>query len=89
MPRKSASSIRVNTNVRCLRIYPTELTPKSINELKTVGMKFSKDQAVHLARVLLAVSQEWNSIDITAHRFDKRSSDDTYHVTVTSYRSTK
>jgi hypothetical protein len=29
-------------------------------------MKLSKDQAIHLARVLLAVSQEWEEIDITA-----------------------
>lgn len=86
MPRRTAGSVRVDTNVRCIRIYPTELNQKPVHELKTIGMKFTREQAIHLARVLLAVSQEWNSVDITAHRFDKRKSDGTYHVTVTSFR---
>lgn len=87
MPRKTASSVRVNTNVRCLRIYPTESNPKQMAQLKTIGMKLTREQAIHLARVLLAVSQEWDSVDLTAHRFDKRKSDGTYHVTVTSFRN--
>jgi hypothetical protein len=46
----------------------------------------SKDQAIHLARVLLAVSQEWDENDLTAYRL-KRRADGTYQVTVTSYRT--
>ena len=42
----------------------------------------SREQAVHLARVLLAAAQEWNEIDITAWRAYKRHSDGTYNVTV-------
>jgi len=88
--RVSASSIRIDTNVRCQRIYPVEDSKqkhKTITDLKTVGIKLSRGQAVHLARVLLAASQEWEEIDITAWRVYKRQTDSTYNVTVTSARS--
>jgi hypothetical protein len=85
MARKSTRSIKIDPNVRCQRIYPTEDTQKRVADLKTVGMKLSRDQAIHLARVLLAASQEWEEIDITAYRFGKRKGDGTYHITVTSF----
>ena len=85
MPRKSSTSIKVNPNIRCLRIYPVEKTNKRVKELQTVGLKLSKKQAIHLSRVLLAVSQDWDEVDITAYRFDRRKSDGTYHITVTSF----
>jgi hypothetical protein len=69
--RVSASSIKIDTNVRCQRIYPVEDSKqknKTIADLKTVGIKLSRGEAVHLARVLLAASQEWEEIDITAWR---------------------
>lgn len=84
MPRQSSTSIRINPNVRCTRIYPTENTRRTIDELQTVGFRLSRDQAVHLARVLLAGAQEWEAIDITGYRFEKRRLDNTYHITVTS-----
>ena len=46
----------------------------------------TREQTMHLARVLLAVTQEWDEIDVPAYRFDKRKSDVTYHITVTSFR---
>ncbi len=87
MPRRSTRSISIDPNVRCSRIYPTEDTRKNVSELKTIGIKLSSDQAIHLARVLLAASQEWNVIDITGYRFERRTSDGTYHLTITSFRS--
>src|ERR1041384_6086925 len=84
MARKSARSVLVDPNVRCMRIYPVEETNREVKDLKTVGIKLSREQAIHLARVLLAVSQEWNEIDITGYRLEKRTSDGTYHLTVTS-----
>ena len=86
MPRKSPASVVIKPNVRCLRIYPTEQTRKTIAELQTVGFRMSREQAVHLARVLLAVTQDWPEIDITGYRLDRRRSDETYGITVTSYR---
>jgi len=86
MARKPPESISIDPNVRCQRVYPTEDTKKSVLDLKTVGIKLSREQAVHLARVLLAASQEWDEIDITAYRFERRKSDDSYHITVTSFR---
>ncbi len=85
--RVSASSIVIDPNVRCQRIYPVgdkERSTKATADLKTVGIKLSRVQAIHLARVLLAATQEWDEIDITAWRMDKRKADNTYHVTVTS-----
>jgi hypothetical protein len=85
--RHAASSIKIDPNVRCLRIYPVEDNhnrTKTIADLKTVGIKLTKEQAVHLPRALLAASQEWDEIDITAWRMDKRQSDGTYHITVTT-----
>src|SRR5579864_7458077 len=67
--RQTASSIKIDPNVRCLRIYPVEdnrNSTKTISDLKTVGIKLSREQAIHLSRVLLAAAQEWDEIDITA-----------------------
>ena len=85
--RVSASSIKIDTNVRCQRIYPVEdkkNMTKTIADLKTVGIKLWRVQAIHLARVLLAASQEWEEIDITAWRVYKRQTDNTYNITITS-----
>jgi hypothetical protein len=86
MARKSPKSIGIDPNVRCLRVYPTEETDKSVKDLKTVGIRLSREQGIHLARVLLAGTQEWDEIDITAYRLARRKSDGTYHITVTSFR---
>ena len=84
MKRQSARAISIESYVRCDRIYPTEDTRRTVADLKTVGLKLNKEQAIQLARVLLAVTQEWDEIDITAYRFKKRLADGTYLVTVTS-----
>jgi hypothetical protein len=84
--RSAPKSITIDSNVRCLRVYPTEDTDKGIENLETVGIRLSGNQAVHLARVLLAVTQDWNDIEITAYRFERRRSDQTYRLTVTSRR---
>lgn len=83
MARKSSAKVRVDPNIRCERIYPTESTGKRVSDLQTVGIMLNREQAVHLARVLLTVSQDWDSIDITGYRFEKRKSDGTYRLTVT------
>lgn len=85
MSRKSVGSIKVDANVRCIKIYPTEDTKKNVADLKTIGIKLSKEQAIHLARVMLAATQEWGEVEITAYRFDKRQSDGSYHITVTTF----
>ena len=86
MPRTTSTSLRVDPNVRCLRIYPIQTTSKTVDKLKTIGIKLSQDQAIHLARVLLAMSQEAREIEITGYRFDQRKSDGTYHLTITSMK---
>jgi hypothetical protein len=82
--RKASTSIRVNPNVRALRVYPIDGSKKTIDELNSVGIKLSRDQAIHLARVLLAVSQDWDELEVTAYRLAPRKSDGTFSVTVTS-----
>ena len=42
-----------------------------------------------MARVLLAVSQDWNELEVTAYRLKKRKSDGTYQITVTSFQKEK
>lgn len=58
MARKSPKRVTIDSNVRYMRIYPTKDTKKDVSELKTIGIKLSKKQAIHLARVLLFVSQK-------------------------------
>jgi hypothetical protein len=84
LKRQSASAVSVDTNVRCLRIYPTEDTKRTVSDLQTVGIRLTKKQAIHLARVLLVVTQEWDEVDITAYRFKKRQEDGSYRLTITS-----
>jgi hypothetical protein len=84
LKRQSAGAINVDTNVRCVRIYPTEDTRRTVPDLQTIGIRLTKEQAVHLARVLLIVTQEWDEVDITAYRFEKRREDGTFRLTITS-----
>jgi len=84
MPRESVRSISIDTNVRCLRIYPVEGSSKVLADMKTVGIRLSHEQAIHLARVLLVATQEWKELEITAYRTSPRQSDGTYEITVTS-----
>lgn len=67
--RVTASGTKIDPNVRCQRIYPVEdkaTNQKAISHSKTVGIKLNREQAVHLARVLLVASQEWDEIDISS-----------------------
>lgn len=85
MPRKSARSITIKPTIRCLQVYPTKGTTRHLSKLKTVGIRLAREQAIHLARVLLAVSQEWEDIEITGFRL-KKGRDGMYPLTVTSSR---
>jgi hypothetical protein len=67
-----------------LKIYPVVGTKRSVSKLKTIGIKLNKEQAIHLARILLAVTQDWDEIEITGFRLKKRKTDGTYPVSVTS-----
>lgn len=52
-------------------------------DLETVGFKMTREQAVDLARVLLAAAQEWCEVEITGFRLKKRKSVGTFPITVT------
>jgi hypothetical protein len=84
MPRKSVTAISIDPNIRCRQVYPVKTSNKTLTNLKTVGIRLSREQAVHLARVLLAVTQDWDHLEITAYR-NPRQSDGTHQVTVTSF----
>ena len=64
---------------RALRDYPLYDPPHKVEEYL-----LSREQAIHLARVLLAAAQEWDEMEVTAWRVYKRQSDNTYNVTVTT-----
>lgn len=59
-------------------------TKKLVEDLDTIGFKLTRQQAVDLARVLLAVTQDWQELDITGFRRKRRRSDGTFRLTVTS-----
>ena len=84
MSRKTSASVRVDPNLRALKIYPGPETKKQVSELQSVGLRLSRDQAIHLARLLLAMAQNHEVIDITGYRFEQRTNDQSYKVTVTS-----
>ena len=89
MPRKAASDLRVDSNIRADRVYPIEGSKKTLNELKTVALRLNKDQAIHLATTLLVAARNWEKIDLTAFRFNKRKSDGTHIITVSSFDERK
>ncbi len=89
LKRFASTSIRIDPNVRAMRVYPVEGTKKPTEELESIGIKLTREQAIHLARVLLAASQDWDDLEITAYRRQARRSDGTYPVTVTSRNRTK
>ena len=84
MRRVSAANVRLNPNLRALAVYPQKGTAKTMTTLQTVGIRLSREQAVDLAKLLLALSQDHEQVDITAGRDSKRKSDGTFKVTVTS-----
>jgi len=83
MRRKSARQFDVDPNIRAIKVYPVIGSNRSVSDLKTIGIKLTREQAIHLAQVLLAVANKWDDIDITAYR-EPRQSDFTHHITVTS-----
>lgn len=83
MPRKTVKSLTISQNVRCERVIPKEGSAKAIEDLHTIGFTLSKDQALHLARVLLAATQDWETMNVTGFRLQKRK-DGTFPLTVTS-----
>ncbi len=88
MARKSVKSLTINQNVECQRIYPVEGSEKTIEGLHTIGFVLTKEQAIHLARVLLAATQDWDTIDITGFRLRPRSNG-TFSITVTNFQRSK
>jgi hypothetical protein len=90
--RTSVKNLTVDQNVRSRRIYPVEDAVNTACPAKhsknwkgdTVGFSLTKEQAIHLARVLLAATQEWDRIAVVAWLRDKRKNDGTYPVTVSS-----
>jgi hypothetical protein len=85
----TVKSLTIDQNVRCKRVYPIEGSLKTETaDLKTVGFALTKDEAIHLARVLLAATQEWDNILVTAFRMQERA-DGTFPITVTSFQKPK
>lgn len=82
--REASTSIVLDPNVRAMRVYPVEGSSKTVEDLQTIGIKVSREQAIHLARLLLAASQDWDEVDITANRLKARR-DGTFAVTVTRH----
>jgi len=78
--RKVATT--VDPNVKCKKVYPIGNT-KDLKDLKTVGIKLTKDQALHMAQLLITVARTAEEVDITGFR-KMIKKDGTYQVTITS-----
>jgi hypothetical protein len=81
MTKKLLTSLTIDTHVRCQQIFPKE-NEAAYKELETMGVKLSRGEALHLARAILAATQDWEAVELVVHRFDKRKSDNTYLLTV-------
>ncbi len=82
MTKGLPTRITVDTHLRCLKVYPPEGAGPDLAALPTVGVKLSREQAVALARVLLAGAQEWDEMELVAFRGEKSESGDTYLLAV-------
>ncbi len=81
MPKKPTTTLSIDTHIRCRQIYPQE-TEAAFRDLKTMGVRLSREEAQHLAAALLAAAQEWQEVELVVHRFDRRKSDNTYLLSV-------
>jgi hypothetical protein len=81
VPKKPFTSLTIDTHVRCRQIFPLEKAA-AYKELATMGVRLSREEALHLARAILAATQEWEEVELVVHRFDKRKSDNTYLLSV-------
>jgi hypothetical protein len=81
MPKKPLTSLTIDTHVRCKQIFPKE-KEAAYKDLTTMGVKLSREEALHLARAILAATQEWEEMELVVHRFDKRQADNTYLLSV-------
>ena len=68
--RLAATDVRVDPNIRRATVSPTSDTKKSIEELPTIGLRTTRDQAIRLARVLLTVTQDRDDVELAAKRFE-------------------
>ena len=97
MRRETVKYLTVNQNVRCRSVIPdpqgqhTDCPGRHSTRWHgdTVAFQLTKQQAIDLAKVLLAASQDWQLMDVTVWRFQKRKSDGTFPITVTSVRTGK
>ena len=85
MARETVGKLGVDPNIHCSKVYPVISPRNPISSLKTVGIKLTREQAAHLGQALLAASEKWDDVDITAYRTPNKS-DLMHHVTVTSLR---
>jgi len=81
MPKKPFTSLTIDTHIRCLQVFPKE-EDAAYKNLETIGVRLSREEALHLARAILAATQEWEEVELVVHRFDKRKSDNTYLLSV-------
>lgn len=81
MPKKATTTLTVDTHIRCRQIYPKG-EEAAYRDLKTVGVRLSREEALHLAAALLAAAQEWQEVELVVHRQERRKTDKTYLLSV-------
>jgi hypothetical protein len=86
--RKTVKSLTISQKVKCSHVIPMEGSAKTIENLKTIGFTLDREQAIQLARILLAVTQEWDTMNVTVFR-EKRKLDGLCNLTVTNLQKSK
>jgi hypothetical protein len=79
---KSVKSIPLKTNLQATCVYPKNPSKvKTLEELKSVGITFNREQALAFANNILLAATHWDNINVTAYRKNNR-------VTVTTSTTT-
>jgi hypothetical protein len=80
MKRITAKALDFEIDAKCDKLYPID--PANLNaDLKTIGFRLNKKQALSMAKLLLLCS-EWESVDVTIYRKPRK--DGTHQITITS-----
>lgn len=81
MPKKSVINLNIDLRGRCLQVFPPP-EAEAYRDLTTMRFRLNREQALHLARAILAATEEWEEVEIVVHRFERRRSDGAFLITV-------
>ena len=79
----------IGSIVGCQEIYPVENIDKNCFDLKTIGAKLNKGTSGTSCKGTMGSDPGMGRNGYTGYRFDRRQSDETFRLKITSYRPEK